>query len=115
MTLERLQREFGDMVSVSKPNGRLAYFVIPVQRIPKTTSGKVQRGKLLEAYIDGELSKDRRIGPDDNLFEVGVSSLTLTEIVLAIDEKYPGKLDISDLFDYPTLRAIAAFLERNTK
>lgn len=148
MTLERLRREFGDMVSVSKPNGRLAYFVIPVQRIPKTTSGKVQRGKLLEAYIDGEfdetlaqmgrvvtdvegtgddalvaeleqicreLSKDRRIGPDDNLFEVGVSSLTLTEIVLAIDEKYPGKLDISDLFDYPTLRAIAAFLERNTK
>ncbi|MCP5090645.1 MAG: AMP-binding protein [Gammaproteobacteria bacterium] len=122
--------------------------VIPVPRIPKTTSGKVQRGKLLEAYIDGdfdeilgqllpavtggeatdenslvaelericrEFSKDRKIGADDNLFEVGVSSLTLTEIVLAIDEKYPGKLDISDLFDYPTLREIAAFLERNTK
>ncbi len=122
--------------------------VIPVNRIPKTTSGKVQRGKLLEAYFDGEFddvldqlrssdedgadadddplvaqlelicrefSKDRNIGADDNLFEVGVSSLTLTEIVLAIDEKYPGKLDISDLFDYPTLREIAAFLERNTQ
>ena len=122
--------------------------VIPVSRIPKTTSGKVQRGKLLEAYIDGEFdnvlgqleatrsgdkatddnslvaelevicrefSKDREIGPDDNLFEVGVTSLTLTEIVLAIDEKYPGKLDISDLFDYPTLREIAGFLERNMK
>lgn len=121
--------------------------VIPVSRIPKTTSGKVQRGKLLEAYLDGEFdevlgqlapgdaddaatdedelvtelmmicrefSKDRKIGPDDNLFEVGVSSLTLTEIVLAVDEKYPGKLDISDLFDYPTLREIAAFLRRNT-
>jgi acyl-CoA synthetase (AMP-forming)/AMP-acid ligase II/acyl carrier protein len=119
--------------------------VIPVARIPKTTSGKVQRGKLLQAYIDGEFdavlaelappqaddafsdedplvaelmaicrsfAKDRDIGPDDNLFEVGVSSLTLTEIVLAIDEKYPGKLDISDLFDYPTLREIAAFLQR---
>jgi len=59
-----------------------------------------------------EFSKDRRIGPDDNLFEVGVSSLTLTEIVLAIDEKYPGKLDISDLFDYPTLRDIADFMRR---
>jgi len=41
-----------------------------------------------------------------------VSSLTLTEIVLAIDERYPGKLDISDLFDYPTLREVAAFLRR---
>jgi len=120
--------------------------VIPVAKIPKTTSGKVQRGKLLQSYLEGEFddvvaklvpqdtaadavdddplvaeleticrefSKDRRIGPDDNLFEVGVSSLTLTEIVLAIDEKHPGKLDISDLFDYPTLREIAAFLKRN--
>ncbi len=119
--------------------------VVPVARIPKTTSGKVQRAKLLEAYVEGEfdavlaemapadagedgfdddpivaeleqicrdVAKDRKIGPDDNLFEVGVTSLTLTEVVLAIDERYPGKLDISDLFDYPTLREIAAFLKR---
>jgi acyl carrier protein len=119
--------------------------VIPVARIPKTTSGKVQRVQLLNAYFDGEytdllarlspvdvaqdgldddplvaeleqicreFSKDRVIGPDDNLFEVGVSSLTLTEIALAIDEKHPGKLDISDLFDYPTLREIAEFMRR---
>lgn len=121
--------------------------VIPVARIPKTTSGKVQRAKLLQSYFDGEFddvlaqlhaedsvvretdedpliaelevicrefAKERKIGPDDNLFEVGVSSLTLTEIVLAIDEKYPGKLDISDLFDYPTLREIATFLKENS-
>ncbi|MDX1499373.1 MAG: non-ribosomal peptide synthetase [Woeseiaceae bacterium] len=118
--------------------------VIPVSRIPKTTSGKVQRIKLVESYLDGEFdavlaelapaaetgdtnsdpliaelelicrefAKDRLIGPDDNLFEAGVSSLTLTEIVLAIDERYPGKMDISDLFDYPTLRQIAEFLRR---
>ena len=120
--------------------------VVPVTRIPKTTSGKVQRSRLAAAYADGEFdealatlaasgpdraeegeddplvaellaicrefSKDRPIGPDDNLFEVGVSSLTLTEIVLAIDEKHPGRLDISDLFDYPTVRAIAEFLRR---
>jgi len=120
-------------------------YVIPVPKIPKTTSGKVQRVHLLNAYFDGEysnliadmspgesdsgqldddplvaeleqicreFSKDRVIGPDDNLFEVGVSSLTLTEIVLAIEEKLPGKLDISDLFDYPTLREIAEFMRR---
>jgi len=119
--------------------------VVPVPKIPKTTSGKVQRVHLLNAYLDGEydgviaqmapvadtdeafdddplvaeleaicreFSKERRIGPDDNLFEVGVSSLTLTEIVLAVDEKHPGKLDISDLFDYPTLRDIADFMRR---
>lgn len=118
--------------------------VVPVLRIPKTTSGKVQRAQLARAYAEGEFdetlaalapaagapeeegdplvrellatcrrfAKDRPIGPDDNLFEVGVSSLTLTEIVLAIDERHPGKVDISDLFDYPTIRELAAFLRR---
>ncbi|HNP35204.1 MAG TPA: non-ribosomal peptide synthetase [Woeseiaceae bacterium] len=119
--------------------------VIPVGRIPKTTSGKVQRALLLRDYLNGdfeeitqqlapridgpadvdedplvaelelicrEFSKERSIGADDNLFEVGVSSLTLTEIVLAIDERYPGKVDISDLFDYPTIREIAGFLRQ---
>ena len=46
------------------------------------------------------------------LFEVGVSSLTRTEIVLAIDERYPGKFDISDLFDHPTIRQLAGFIRR---
>ena len=59
-----------------------------------------------------EHSKERTIGPDDNLFEIGISSLTLTEIALAVDERYPGQLDISDIFDYPTLREIAEFLRQ---
>ena len=120
--------------------------VIPVRKIPKTTSGKVQRAALLNAYLDGEYdevlgklapdvstqgvdddplvaelelicrehSKERTIGPDDNLFEIGISSLTLTEISLAVDERYPGKLDISDIFDYPTLREIAEFLRQKS-
>jgi len=119
--------------------------VIPVSRIPKTTSGKVQRAHLARDYQQGEFaevlsqlapgdpeaesmdedplireielicrefSKERIIGPDDNLFEVGISSLTLTEIILAVDEKYPGKVDISDLFDYPTIRELAKFMRR---
>jgi acyl-CoA synthetase (AMP-forming)/AMP-acid ligase II/acyl carrier protein len=122
--------------------------VIPIPRIPKTTSGKVQRSTLAKAYLDGEysaviaeldslaqsagfnelaseepgmvdellkiaaeFSKERRIGPDDNLFEVGISSLTLTEIMLAIDEKLPGQIDVNDLFEYPTVRLLAAYLD----
>lgn len=117
--------------------------VIPIARVPKTTSGKVQRSALADAYLDGEFdevlaeldaldatpqagadgtlgqlltiaaefSKERKIGPDDNLFEVGISSLTLTEIMLAIEEQLPGKVDINDLFDYPTIRELAAFVD----
>jgi acyl carrier protein len=84
----------------------------PPSTAPVDTDGDPLVAEL--ETICREFSKDRKIGPDDNLFEVGVSSLTLTEIVLAIDEKHPGKLDISDLFDYPTLRAIAAFIKENS-
>jgi acyl-CoA synthetase (AMP-forming)/AMP-acid ligase II/acyl carrier protein len=119
--------------------------VVPVARIPKTTSGKIQRAHLAADFADGEFaevlaelhglaaetvsdvagedalirdlvaichefSKERLVGPDDNLFEAGISSLALTEIMLAVDEKYPGKVDISDLFDYPTIRELADFM-----
>ena len=133
---------------VAEKTGLEVDHVIPIPRIPKTTSGKVQRGQLAASFLDGEFddalqeltvladrelgeegegedpliveleqicrefSKDRRIGPADNLFEVGVSSLTLTEIVLAIDERYPGKVDISDLFDHPTISQLAGFIRR---
>jgi acyl carrier protein len=83
--------------------------------VPPAAVAAASDGDPLVAELEiicREFSKDRAIGADDNLFEVGVSSLTLTEIVLAIDERHPGKLDISDLFDHPTLRDIAAFLRR---
>lgn len=125
--------------------------VVPVSRIPKTTSGKVQRAHLASAFLDGEFAtvleelaaltsdspaiepddsadlvddilaicltfaKDRKIGPDDNLFETGISSLTLTEIMLAVDEKFPGIVDVSDLFDYPTVREIAGFIQTKAR
>jgi acyl-CoA synthetase (AMP-forming)/AMP-acid ligase II/acyl carrier protein len=132
---------------VGKQAGLEVGHVIPVARIPKTTSGKIQRSRLIDEYLDGEFdaaledlervatpsvdegptadedplmsdllticaefSKDRPIGPDDNLFEVGISSLTLTEIMLAVEEKHPGNIDINDLFDHPTIRELSGFL-----
>ncbi len=122
--------------------------VIPVPRIPKTTSGKIQRSHLVDAYLNGEFdgllpklaperaddeptddnsviaqlssicrefAQDRKIEPDDNLFEVGISSLTLTEIILALEETYPGTVDINDLFDYPTIRELAGFISREER
>jgi acyl carrier protein len=86
----------------------------------RTLSGPADDGDDLDddplvreiELICREFSRERKIGPDDNLFEVGVSSLTLTEIVLAVDERHPGKVDISDLFDYPTIRELADFIRR---
>jgi acyl-CoA synthetase (AMP-forming)/AMP-acid ligase II len=120
--------------------------VIPVKRIPKTTSGKVQRHLLEQSYIEGEFDADlaaldklreahhgphlsgsdlegrlqamceaalpgKRIEVNDNLFEIGASSLKLIEIHESIDRDYPGLIDITELFDHPTISDLAKHLQ----
>ena len=120
--------------------------VVPVNRIPKTTSGKVQRVALEQAYIEGEFAAElaelarlrelhhahratttsvearihaicdqalpgKGVEVDDNLFELGASSLTLIQIHEEIDREYPGLVDLTELFDYPTIAALAQHLE----
>ncbi len=121
--------------------------VVPTKRIPKTTSGKVQRHLLEQAYIDGEFATElaelkalkearggseremgaglearlqslceaalpgKRIEVHDNLFEIGASSLKLIEIHEGIDRDFPGLIDLTELFDYPTIAQLAKHLE----
>jgi acyl-CoA synthetase (AMP-forming)/AMP-acid ligase II/acyl carrier protein len=122
--------------------------VVPVKRIPKTTSGKLQRNALARAYEDGEFAAEigefdaawtalhghgraaagriesqlkaivddampgKHVDIDDNLFDVGASSLTLIQIHEKIDELYPGAVDLTELFDLPTIAQLARHLEQ---
>ncbi len=52
----------------------------------------------------------RKLSPDDNLFELGTGSLTLAQIYEKIEAKYPGRLEVTDFFEYPTVRAMAGYL-----
>jgi len=141
--------------------------VVAVPRIPKTTSGKVQRFQLLRDFAagefqvlrsaveapagdsdedsdnelstsddlssvsdgDGQAAQDNKsqllqicnsliegmdVSAEDNLFELGISSLTLAEIHAAIEDSWPDQVDITDLFDYPTVAELAAFLDAKT-
>jgi acyl-CoA synthetase (AMP-forming)/AMP-acid ligase II/acyl carrier protein len=121
--------------------------VVPVKRIPKTTSGKIQRHLLEENYADGEFDAElreltalraaqqgpevgsrtaiedklkticdaalegKRVDLHDNLFEIGASSLKLIEIHEQIDREYPGKVDLTELFDFPTIAELAQHLQ----
>ena len=60
------------------------------------------------------LLPDRRLAADDNLFEIGTSSLTLAQIYERVDATWPGLLEVTDFFDYPTVRAMAGYLEQRT-
>jgi acyl carrier protein len=42
---------------------------------------------------------------------VGASSLKLIEIHEQIDHEYPGHVDLTELFDFPTIAELAKHLE----
>ena len=123
--------------------------VVPVRRIPKTTSGKIQRHLLEQQLLDGEFAEDlaevarhsgaagtreastspdsiesrllaicngvlagRTISASDNLFEIGASSLKLIEIHEQIDRDYPNLVDLTELFDHPTVAQLASHLSQ---
>ena len=120
--------------------------VVPIRRMPKTTSGKIQRVALEQAWLAGEFADaiaelarlsaaahpagsvtpgslearllaiieavlpDRRVETDDNLFDIGASSLALIQIHERIDQEFPGAIELTELFDHPTVQQLARFL-----
>ena len=133
--------------TINEHIGIVVSHVIPVARIPKTTSGKTQRFLLAQAYQDGEFAEiiarlhelvtqqadatphalseveanlkqicdafltEKPLGVHDNIFELGTSSLTLAQIYQRIEAIYPGQLEVTDFFDYPTIAELARYLE----
>jgi len=118
--------------------------VVPLPRLPRTTSGKLQRYRLARTGREGgyadilsaleslaaeggasgsgnpveqqllDLCQSRfpghAIGIDQNLFELGADSLLLVSLHEDINACFPGRLEVTDLFDYPTVRALAAYI-----
>lgn len=121
--------------------------VVPVKRIPKTTSGKIQRHLLEAEYLAGAFDAElaalaqlrsaepeqasgadsvanqlreiceselggRRIDVDESLFDIGASSLKLIAIHERVERLWPGVVDVTDIFDHPSINALAQFIEQ---
>ena len=56
---------------------------------------------------------DRPLTADTNLLEINLNSLTLARIHEAIERDFPQRIDVTDLFDYPTLGQLGTFLDSN--
>ncbi len=62
-----------------------------------------------------EVIPEREIAPNDDLFEIGISSLSLTQIHERLDQCFPDQVDLTDLFDYSSIRALANYIEKNAQ
>jgi fengycin family lipopeptide synthetase D len=48
---------------------------------------------------------------DESLFDIGASSIKLIAIHERIERLWPGLVDVTDIFDHPTIAALAGFIE----
>ncbi|EDY86302.1 amino acid adenylation [gamma proteobacterium HTCC5015] len=131
---------------VNEASGLSVDAILPTPVVPRTTSGKVQRARLGQAYLNGDFShieqqlaqlnnassetsddgnalenevkaicdeviEETKLSLDDNFFDSGISSLSLAQVHEEIDERYPDKLEITDFFDHPSIREVAAYLQ----
>ena len=74
------------------------------------SSSRTEIEDKLKTICDTALA-GKRVDIHDNLFEIGASSLKLIEIHEQIDREYPGQIDLTELFDFPTIAELAKHLE----
>ncbi|MFJ6574306.1 amino acid adenylation domain-containing protein, partial [Streptomyces sp. NPDC091292] len=108
---------------------------VELAALPLTANGKLDRAALpqpepahsaaadfvapagateeLLARIWSEVLGVDGIGADDNFFEVGGHSLLATQVVSRIREAFLAEVPLSALFDRPTVRELAPFLEHS--
>nr|WP_288974219.1 AMP-binding protein [uncultured Blautia sp.] len=137
--VEKIRLDFYRQVGISIEN------IIPVKHLPKTTSGKIQRYKLVDNYLSGdyknvltEINEYRKIKFDnrkiqlpiteiekkissvienklgiekismnDNLFYFSLQSIQIMQIYEEINQLYPDKISLSDMFKLHTVKEIA--------
>lgn len=108
---------------------------IPVPHMPVTASGKVDRRKLreykplkregsipmaspTEAILleiwKGLIERDD-IHNTDNFFELGGHSLLIIRMAAAIQDRLGRELQLKDVFQYPTVHSLAAYLDTQGK
>jgi len=112
-----------------------AYFV-PLEKMPVTTNGKIDRKALplpksaclksettYVAPMDDnekqvieiwkEILKQDTVGIDDNFFDIGGNSLHLIRLNSRLKEAFARDIPVASMFRYPTVRSFVKYLTGN--
>jgi len=134
---DKLTREsLKDFVGKFLPEYMIPSFYVPLEQIPLTSTGKVDRKNLASRTVDirkqslpsdvvsfekGTIERElaelwervlnvKNIGMTDGFFDVGGDSINLTMMIKSVNEKYRCKLDRSDVFEFSDIRSLASHI-----
>ncbi|MBW8683317.1 non-ribosomal peptide synthase/polyketide synthase [Chitinophaga rhizophila] len=123
-------------LSEQLPEYMVPSLLLSLDKLPLTSTGKVNRQALPAAIADDQRPDSyvaaqtlleqqlcgiwqnilgvHRVGITDNFFELGGHSLLVIRVVAAIRRELERELSVKDLFLYPTVSALTAYLESTT-
>ncbi|MCP5048865.1 MAG: amino acid adenylation domain-containing protein, partial [bacterium] len=132
----QLAGELRDYLSRLLPEYMVPAFFMPLDQLPLTGSGKVDRRSLPQPELNigthytaprnhvekkmagiwsDVLKTGKTIGIDDNFFQLGGHSLKATLLASWIHEVFDVKCPVSRIFKEPTIRGLAQFLSTAVK
>jgi iturin family lipopeptide synthetase C len=114
------------------PEYMIPSVLVPITEVPVNTNGKVDRKKLLAmespaagAYVPPatpaekalaaqweRVLRNKKVGLKDNFFRIGGDSILGVRLIGAVNNEWSARLSMADLFEHPTLEALAQYLER---
>lgn len=130
-------QELRDFAALRLPDYMVPPAVVELSAMPLSPNGKIDRKALpepeiaadsstpfVEAASDIELAiaavwreilQRDDFGIHHRFFDVGGESLLLVRAHQRLEELYPGALGVTDLFTYPTIASLAAYLESRNR
>jgi len=123
--------EIKSFVSAKLPAYMVPVSSVPMSQLPLTANGKVDRAALpmatdssetlgpqargteLEEKITSlwkEVLGTRRVGPDENFFDLGGDSLLIVAVHAQLQKLLQREIQVVDLFEYVTVRSLARHL-----
>ncbi|MCP4219613.1 MAG: AMP-binding protein, partial [bacterium] len=129
--------EIKNYLLLELPEYMVPSFFIPLETIPLTPNGKVDRKALpepREKFGGGvaprdcvekqlavvwrevlDMEDDRHESIHDNFFELGGHSLKATTLVAQIHRSFDVRLPLADLFENPTIEELAKLIKKTVK
>ncbi len=133
---ETFSRDLRDYLGQGMPPYMIPSFFIPIEGMPLTVNGKIDRKKLpspTEVSFGGHLyvaprdemesalveiwtdllTVTKAVGIDDNFFELGGHSLKATTFVYRVYKELGFSIEIGDVFSLPTIRELSEKMKRS--
>lgn len=132
ITVEHLRQHLAKQL----PDYMIPSIFMPLDEMPLTPNGKVDRkalpapdvSKMKREYVElqnetetmiaeiwAQVLQVENVGALDHFFELGGTSLLAAKVHRLLMEKVEKPLTIIDLFQYPTVRALAEYIDQGDK